>query len=358
MRGIVIALVFAAIGLAGGTAYLLNSYLSSQEAEFAAKPQQTVAVDVLVAKVDLPVGTVVNDSNTEWQPWPEDAVQATHLVKNRDSNPLDAITKEKHVIRRAISKGDPITMAKLYKGDTPGFMRGSLKPGMRAVAVKASATSASGGFILPGDRVDLMLTHNLLRQAIERTGVSSDELVALNYTSETIMENLRVLAIDQNVDEFQGGAALSKTILLEVNPKQAEKINTAKMMGKLSLVLRSAEQGADRDPAARFTTDVEVSPLLSNFKSFMAGTDPRDPKIAQPAPAQAASNTPPPKKTAPPKPARKKAAVAQARPDPLHADRAQPRPPITVYRGVGASTTTTPPPSAVSAATGAGSPTQ
>jgi len=274
MRVVIIGLVFAAIILAGGTAYLLNTYLSSQEAEIASKAPKTPTTQVLVAKADLPNGTVINDSNTQWLAWPEEALQEAYLVKTRDSNPMTAITKDKHVTRRAISKGDPITMVKLYKADDPGFMRGSLRPGMRAIAVKASAASASGGFILPGDHVDIMLTHNLLRRAMERTGSTSDEFIALEYTSETIMENLRVLAIDQNVSEFQGGAVLGKTVLLEVTPKQAEKLNTAKVMGTLYLVLRSAETGAIANKTS-FTTDVEVSPLLSSFKSFMSGTDPR-----------------------------------------------------------------------------------
>jgi len=274
MRVVIIGLVFAAIILAGGTAYLLNTYLSSQEAEIASMAPKTPTTQVLVAKADLPNGTVINDSNTEWLPWPEEAVQEAYLVKTRDSNPMGEITKTKHVTRRAISKGDPITMVKLYKADDPGFMRGSLRPGMRAIAVKASAASASGGFILPGDHVDIMLTHNLLRRAMERTGSTSDDFIALEYTSETIMEDLRVLAIDQNVSEFQGGAVLGKTVLLEVTPKQAEKINTAKVMGTLYLVLRSAETGEIANKTS-FTTDVEVSPLLSSFKDFMSGTDPR-----------------------------------------------------------------------------------
>jgi len=274
MRVVIIGLVFAAVILAGGTAYLLNTYLSSQEAEIASKAPKAPTTQVLVSKSDMPTGTVINASNTEWLPWPAEALQETYLVKTRDSNPMGEITKTKHVTRRAFSKGDPITMAKLYKAEGPGFMRGSLHPGMRAIAVKASAASASGGFILPGDHVDIMLTHNLLRRAMERTGSTSDDFIALEYTSETIMEDLRVLAIDQNVSEFQGGAVLGKTVLLEVTPKQAEKLNTAKVMGTLYLVLRSAETGEIATKAS-FTTDVEVSPLLSSFKDFMSGSDPR-----------------------------------------------------------------------------------
>jgi len=196
---------------------------------------------------------------------------------------------------------------------------------MRAIAVKASADSASGGFILPGDHVDIMLTHNLLRRAMERTGSTSDDFIALEYTSETIMEDLRVLAIDQNVSEFQGGAVLGKTVLLEVTPKQAEKLNTAKVMGTLYLVLRSAETG---EIAAKtsFTTDVEVSPLLSSFKDFMSGTDPRTAPDA--APASTASTAAKPKPVAAPRP-------APVRPKTVAPARAAKRD-ITIYRGAGA----------------------
>ncbi|HEY9079928.1 Flp pilus assembly protein CpaB [Magnetovibrio sp.] len=331
MRIVIIGLVFAAIILAGGTAYLLNTYLSSQEAEIASKAPKAPTTQVLVAKADLPTGTVVNDSNTQWVPWPEDAVQEAYLVKTRDSNPMSEIIKDKHVTRRAISKGDPITMVKLYKADNAGFMRGSLRPGMRAIAVKASADSASGGFILPGDNVDVMLTHNLLRRAMERTGSTSDDFVALEYTSETIMENLRVLAIDQNVSEFQGGAVLGKTVLLEVTPKQAEKLNTAKVMGTLYLVLRSAETG-ETEHVTSFTTDVEVSPLLSSFKSFMSGTDPRlDGNLGATADEMADGGGKPIPVAKSPAP--------EVKPAPAPQPRAAPKPKakrdITIYRGAG-----------------------
>jgi len=341
MRIVIIGLVFAAVILAGGTAYLLNTYLSSQEAEIASMAPKPPTTEVLVAKTDLPTGTVINDSNTEWLPWPEDAVQESYLVKTRDSNPLTAIIKDKHVTRRAIPKGDPITTAKLYKADSPGFMRGSLKPGMRAIAVKASAASASGGFILPGDHVDVMLTHNLLRRAMQRANVTSDELIALEYTSETIMEDLRVLAIDQNVNEFQGGAALGKTVLLEVTPKQAEKLNTAKVMGTLYLVLRSAETG-DVEHVTSFTTDVEVSPLLSNFKSFMSGTDPR---TAEPGEISGAAGDAPkaPQDAKAPEPMPAPKPIAAPQPQPVFTPQESPSPrEITIYRGAGA------PPEAVS----------
>lgn len=324
MRVVIIALVFAAVILAGGTAYLLKSYLSSQEAEIASMAPKAPTTKVLVAKSDVSAGTVINPGNTEWRDWPEDALEGDYLVKTRDADPLTSITKDKHVTRRALLKGDPITMAKLYKPDNAGFMRGSLRPGMRAIAVKSTVDSASGGFILPGDQVDVILTHNLLRRAMERTGETSEKFVALEYTSETILQDIQVLAVDQNVDELQTGAVISKTILLEVTPKQAEIVNTAKVMGTIYLALRSAEPG-DVKAGTHFTTDVEVSPMLSNLKSFLSGSgtpggmddmSPGAPSVSFPPPA--------------PKP------IAAARPKaPPAPKKKAPQRDITIYRGDG-----------------------
>jgi len=326
MRAVIIALVFAAVILAGGTAYLLKTYLSSQEAEIASKAPKAPTTQVLVAKSDVPAGTTINQSNTEWRAWPEDALESGYLVKTNKTDPLTDIVKDNHVTRRALLKGDPVTMAKLYKPDNAGFMRGSLRPGMRAIAVKSTVDSASSGFILPGDQVDVILTHNLLRRAMERTGATSDKFLGLEYTSETILEDIRVLAVDQNVNELQNGAVVGKTILLEVTPKQAEIVNTAKVMGTLYLALRSAESGVAQT-GAHFTTDVEVSPLLSNFESFMSGSTAQG-GVGAPDQKGGGITAPPP----PPKP------VAAARPKAPPAPKKikAPQRNITIYRGGGA----------------------
>ncbi|MEG3617966.1 Flp pilus assembly protein CpaB [Magnetovibrio sp. PR-2] len=269
MRIVVIALVFAAIILAGGTAYLLNNYLSSREADFASMVPKAPTKSVLVAKADLSIGTVLNDGNTEWVPWPNDAVRPLYFVKTKSSDPLKDMMKEKTLIRHSVSKGDPITKAKVYKSEDPGFLRGALAAGMRAVAVKANPETTSAGFILPGDHVDMLLTHKLVRKAMEQSEETETQPIALDVTTETILENLLVIAIDQKVNEFETGAVLGKTVLLEVTPKQAEIISTAKDMGKLSLVLRAAEAGEPRTEHL-YTTDIEVSPLLSSFDGMTA----------------------------------------------------------------------------------------
>ncbi|MBL4692848.1 MAG: Flp pilus assembly protein CpaB [Magnetovibrio sp.] len=267
MRAVVIGLVFAAIILAGGTAYLLRDYISSQQAEFAALVPTTPTTKVLVAKANAPIGTLVEPSNTEWIDWPESGIQDTFLLKSKDANIQDSLKKNKYMVRRSFAKGEPITMARLYKSKDPGFLRGALSPGMRALAVRSGAENSAAGFILPGDRVDVMLTHNMLSLALQHAGAAAAAKFkgGLTHTSETIIENLRVLAIDQKVSEFQEGAQVGKTVLLEVSPKDAERLQTAKAMGRITLVLRAARRNTNTPKRSMFTTDVEVSPLLRNF---------------------------------------------------------------------------------------------
>lgn len=299
MRVVIIGLVFFAVILAGGTAYLLRDYLSTQQAEIAAQKPVAPTVEVLVAASDMPVGTAVNENNTEWIDWPEGQVPDGFLAREDGAEPLADISKDKHLARRGFTKGEPITMERLYKSDDPGFLRGALEPGMRAVAVRSSAEVGAGGFILPGDRVDMLLTHTMALNLMESNPDTADVVRGLGNASETILEDLRVLAVDQKTNEFEGGAAVAKTILLEVTPKQAEMINAAKAMGTLSLTLRAAEAGEER-VGARFTTEVEVSPILS---TMLGGGEPAPSK---PAPAAAVPTYTPPTYTPPARPARSK----------------------------------------------------
>jgi len=327
MRVVMIGLVFAAIILAGGTAYLLRDYLSAQKAEFAAQVPKARTLKVLTASADLPIGTVINADNTQWLDWPEDGIQESYLLDSKDAKIQDKLKKTKHIVRRALAKGEPVTMARLYKTSDPGFLRGALGPGMRAIAVAGGAENASAGFILPGDKVDVMLTHTLLSAALQRAGkvVANKFKGGILHTSETILENIRVLAVDQNVNEFQGGAQIGKTLLLEVSSKDAEKLQTAKAMGRLSLVLRSAENALQKDNRLKFTTDVEVSPMLSHFDEFLRGF----PK----APVRSAKGSNPrPQRTAPRPAVQRSAKIAAPVPQQ-----------ITIFRGIAGTTGKTAP---------------
>lgn len=293
MRVVIIGLVFAAVILAGGTAYLLRDYISSQQAEFAAKVPKAPTTKILVASTNMPIGAAVTKENTQWLDWPEDGVQESYLLQSKDDKIQASLKKEKYIARRALSKGEPITLTRLYKSSDPGYLRGVLGAGMRAIAIRAGAETAAAGFIMPGDRVDVMLTHSMLNTAMQRAGpgVAKKFKGGLLHTSETILENLKVLALDQSVDEFKGGAQIAKTILLEVSPKDAEKLQTAKAMGKLSLVLRAVRGEVKDERKLKYTTDVEVSPLLSNFDKIINGGGTASNSTSK-APAQTANPRP------------------------------------------------------------------
>lgn len=279
MRAVIIGLVVVAIVLAGGTAYLLRDYLSSMQAELEAQKPVAPTTRILVAASDMPMGTVINANNTEWLKWPKDEVPEGFIEENADENPLDKITNEKHLARRGFVKGQPITWERLYQSEDPGFLRGALTPGMRAIAVRTAADNAASGFILPNDRIDLMLTHSMAVQLRNRIG--EEQVPAIETTSETILTDLRVLAVDQRVSEFEGGAAVGKTILLEVTPEQAQIIETAKVMGTLTLVLRSAEDDEGTNVQA-YTTDIKVSPMLRSLIEVDSPASASAPAPAQP----------------------------------------------------------------------------
>ncbi len=204
------------------------------------------AIDVLVAANDLPVGQVLKPADMRWQPWPADLAPAAALT--RENAPNAATEFEGALVRTSFLGGEPIRREKLVKADGSGFMSAILPSGMRALAISIDtrgATSA-GGFVLPNDRVDVL---RIYRDEEASKAGGSDVQVA-----ETILSNIRVLAIGQNVQERQGEQVVTgETATLELSPSQAETLALAQRTGQLSLALRSladAKQVASRDDRA------------------------------------------------------------------------------------------------------------
>jgi pilus assembly protein CpaB len=199
---------------------------------------------VLVAAADIPAGSFVRaEYHLKLADWPQDNITPAMLT----SETVQPSDYEGAVARRAISTGEAITNSMLVKSNEGGFMSAVLEPGKRAVSIPVDPTSGNAGFIFPGDRVDLILTHKIdLNGGEERA-------------SETFIEDVRVLAVDQMLDNPENKAVLAKTVTLEVTPKQAEEINVAKDLGKISLSLRSLATKKDStDDAAAPTTFDEV----------------------------------------------------------------------------------------------------
>jgi pilus assembly protein CpaB len=222
-----IVVLTIAVGAGGIAAYLASG---SDSTPPPAPVAQLQTVDVLVAKVDIGLGQTLTPNDMQWQTWP--AATASNTFIRRNDRP-DATTQIAGSIARApFITGEPIREAKLVKADGSGFMAAILPTGMRAVSTEISAETGAGGFILPNDRVDVLLTR---REKNPNPAAGADIVV-----SEIILTNLRVLAIDQAPKEKEGqNSVVGKTVTLELKPEQTATLAAARQAGTLSLALRS-----------------------------------------------------------------------------------------------------------------------
>jgi pilus assembly protein CpaB len=224
---------------AGGVAALLAGRQESVEAP---PPPEPVAkletVEVLVAKADIGIGQTVSAQEMQWQTWPTAAAGPVFIRKNDRPEAIEQLSGS--IARSPMVTGEPIREAKLIKANGSGFMAAILPPGMRAVSTEISPETGAGGFILPNDRVDVILSRRD-REAEKAGGGDS-------FVSETILNNVRVLAIDQAVEEKNGQkVVVGKTATLELAPRQAESLALARQLGTLSLALRSLVDGSAPD---------------------------------------------------------------------------------------------------------------
>jgi pilus assembly protein CpaB len=213
---------------AGGVAALLASR-SGHEPE-APKPVAVDTVDILVAKNELGRGQLITAGDVGWQSWPIPAANPSFI--KRPDRP-DAVNQfVGAIVRQPLVAGDPIRDPAVVFAKAGGFMAAVLPAGMRAVALEISPESAAGGFVLPDDHVDIVLTRRD-KEVEKETGVEK-------YVSETILRNVPVLAVDQAVEEKNGQkVAVGKTATIELTPEQAERLALSRQLGTLSLVLRS-----------------------------------------------------------------------------------------------------------------------
>ena len=224
-----LVLLLGALIIAIGTAMAARSMFagaSAPQAEAAPVPQ---GPKVLVAKRALPVGTIITADAIGYQLWPQEMVQDAYYIDGE----ADMTKLLGTVVRHPMTAGAPVTQGSLVSPGDRGFLAAALTPGMRAITVPVTAKTGVGGFIFPGDRVDMMLTQTL----------SGDEGESLKAT-ETILRNLRILATDRFTETTTGEDGKTivhkvSTVTMEVTPKIAEKIAVAQTIGALSLSLRS-----------------------------------------------------------------------------------------------------------------------
>jgi pilus assembly protein CpaB len=189
-------------------------------------------VQILVTTRDLPMGTTLTSDAVQWQDWPRTAASGNFVLRSQEPDGINKVTGA--LARSTFYAGEPISEAKLIRTDR-GFMSAILPAGERAVATKIAADTSAGGFILPNDRVDVIMTRQT-PGAANGGGTAAPEFV-----TETILHNVRVLAIDQTIEDKNGQkVVVGQTATLELTPQQAEILTVAQeMSSRLTLALRS-----------------------------------------------------------------------------------------------------------------------
>ena len=215
---------------AGGIAALLAGRSDRQPPVAQAPVAPLETVDVLVAASNINIGSTVSASEMQWQTWPAASAGANFIRRSDRPDALNELSGS--IARSPFFAGEPMREARLIKGKGSGYMAAILPSGMRAVSTDVTPETGAAGFILPNDRVDVILSRRD-REAEKATGVEV-------HTSETILSNVRVLAIDQTVEEKGGQrVVVGKTATLELTQRQAETLVVSRTMGQLSLALRS-----------------------------------------------------------------------------------------------------------------------
>jgi pilus assembly protein CpaB len=276
-----LALVVRAMGSSSNT--------PTAVATAAAVPTRPMA-KVLVAAKDLQPGQRLTEADLAWKDWPVDEVNPAFITDGstpipsaeapagaekaaaRPEGAVASVTRAAtnlasggakadyvgSVVREPILAGEPIVGRKIVRAGDSGYMAAYLEPGMRAMAIRVTVETAAGGFILPGDRVDVLLTRET---TLSNIGAQDGD--RSKFTSSTVMQNVKVLAIDQSTragDDEQ--AVVGATATLELGPRDAEALALAKSEGELSLVLRSyADTGGPSGrvaPVARQSSAVRI----------------------------------------------------------------------------------------------------
>lgn len=203
----------------------------------AALPPRIATSQVLVAAENLQPGTQLTAASVRWQQWPKSNVDASFITQ--DATPDLGKAVEGAVVRAPLVAGEPLSSTKIVQhAEGAGFMAAVVSPGMRAISIPITTESGAGGFILPNDRVDVIASQQISEQP-------------RRFRAHTVLENVRVLAVDQTYEEKDQKSVLAKTATLELSPAQAELVTRAQASGSIALALRPlAESDASEKTVA------------------------------------------------------------------------------------------------------------
>ena len=227
MRIVAILVLVFGVALAGGALFFASEYFNSIKASMAQQGPETVKV--LVAKQALGYGTTIKPGNLQWVEWPKSVVPPGAFTSVEEL--LGEKGDQKRIVLRSIEPGEPVLEGKITKfGESPR-MSMNLGAGMRAVSIKIDAVSGVAGFVAAGDRVDILLTRT-----------QQDQL-----TSSVIIQDVTVIAVDQRANSEGSSPRLGRTVTVEVDTVEAQKLALAQQVGRLSLTLRGLGETTEGD---------------------------------------------------------------------------------------------------------------
>lgn len=228
--------------------------------------QKVEYTKVLVAAQNQSLGSRLTEASFDWVQWPKEALNPSLIDQDLRANADEELLNS--IVRSPIIAGEPINEGKLVKAGDSGVMAALLKPGMRAVTTRISVDSAAGGFIQPGDRVDVILTQAVQRN---RTGVNQGGNQRL-FVSDTVFENVHVLAIDQtfSTSAESGATKIGSTATFEMSQKDAELLQQAVAKGDLTLTLRGIRNSRASAPTTA-TFDKEEEDTQSILTVYRGG---------------------------------------------------------------------------------------
>ena len=219
-------------------------------------PSSTQTV-IMVARSDLAAGTTLAAGDLMWLPVEKTTVPPAAIVRGKGFKELSDVAERR--LRRMVLKGEPVLTSSLVnEGDKS--LAGFLDPGKRGFSIPVSAQTGVGGFVQPGNLVDVILTYDI-KLPNSSGGANPAALIVANSASETVLSNVRVLAVDQEIRDLGKDAKPARTVSLELSPEQVEKVSLAMQMGDLSLSLRSISSDSEPEPTG-FTSDVQVGRAL------------------------------------------------------------------------------------------------
>jgi len=253
-----ILFLLLALIASGSTIVVGRMWLQSQRPVTAAAAPASTAPMVLVAKGNVPAGFFLRPENLRWGRWPENGIAPSYVLDSRRK--LEDYVGA--IVRVGLNDGEPITDTRVVRPGERGFLAAVLTAGYRAITVNLTPSSGLAGLVFPGDRVDLVASFK-----VEYEGKQDGGTHLPHWASETVESNLRVVAVDQRVDDQNKEIVVAKTATLEVTPKQAEIIAIVAELGKFSLSLRSMAQEDEPAPTDQeltsYTWDSEAARMLS-----------------------------------------------------------------------------------------------